>query len=290
MAFGLDLSSYEDTSLRSVLTRASALVNTYCAAPMLPTPHDFRGGSINDEQHPWFVGTTVIPPTRRIYLWHRPIKAITRLTIDVTAAMHVDIGGSDIYVNNTEGYVEVTALAAVTFGIFPQAVVPNLGLLIPTARAEYTYGWTFTETRDELYFSDGRTFSSSHLSWATVPAPVVYVNGVAASAPADYSVDYANGTVTFTTQKSATDAVTASYTYTLPSAIQEATGIIATALLGETELAKKGMTGLSTIKVDELTLSRVMRGGGRGRDEGMSYQIPEAAMSLLDAYRFHSVG
>jgi hypothetical protein len=288
MAFGVDLSAYEDAGLRSILTRASALVNTYTAAPMLPKPHDFRGGVIDDEQHPWNVGTNVFPPTRRIYLWHRPIKSITRLTIDVTSGMHVDIGGTDIYVNNTEGYVEVTALAAVTFGIFPQAVVPNLGLLIPTARADYAYGWSFTEEGDELYFSDGYSFSSAHLAWATTPDPVIYVDGEAQDD--GYTVDYPNGTIRFDTRQSADAVVTADYTYTLPAAIQEATGIIATSLIGEAELARKGMTGLSTIRVDELTLSRVMHGGGRGRDEGMAYQIPEAAMSLLDSYRFHSVG
>ena len=289
MTFGLDLSSYEDGQIRSILTRASALVNTYCAAPILPKPYDFRGGSISKEQHAWDPGSAIHPPTRRIYPWHKPVKAVTQISIHVTPLMHVNIGGSDVFINNSEGYLEVVALAAVTFGIFPQAVVPNLGLLIPVAEGDYTYGWEFVETDDELYYSDGYSFSSGHLSWDNTEDVTVSVDGDEAD-PTDYTVDYRNGLVRFDAAQAATATITASYTYTLPEPIQEATGIIATSLLAETALAAKGMSGLSTIKVDELTLSRVMRGGGRGRDEGQSYQVPEAAMSLLDAYRFHSVG
>ena len=289
MAFGLDVSAYEDVELRSTLTRASALVNTYCAVPMLPKPYDFRGGSIVGEQHPWHTGTVVIPPTRRIYVWHRPIKAVTEISIHVTSLMHINIGGTDIYINNSEGYLEVTALAAVTFGIFPQAVVPNLGLLVPVAEVAYTYGWEFTETDDTLYYADGFTYSSTHLSWDSAVAPSVKRNGTVV-ATSEYAVDYPNGRVTFTAAQAASDAITASYTYTLPEAVQEATGVIATSLLGEAGLAKKGMTGLASVRIDELTLARTMSREGQAKGVTTPFNIPDAAQQLLDPYRFHSVG
>lgn len=51
MGFGVDLSVFEEVEVRNILARASARVNTYCAVPNLPQPHDFRGGTVTGEQH-----------------------------------------------------------------------------------------------------------------------------------------------------------------------------------------------------------------------------------------------
>ena len=59
-----------------------------------------------------------------------------------------------------------------------------------------------------------------------------------------------------------------------------------TAQLGERSLAAKGMTGLSSIRIAEVQLARTRR----EEEDSRGNLIPEAAMQLLDPYRFHSVG
>lgn len=284
--YGLDLSEIEDAELRSVLNRASSLVNSYCAAPNLPQRHDFRGGSSTNEQHPWKLGTDYYTGTRRVYFWHKPMRAISELKIRLTNNMSVALTNSDLFVNNAEGYVEVTSLAAVSFGIYPIGVVPNLGLYIPVAELTYTYGWTFTETDETIDAYDAGSYMSSHMSWLSSPVPVIKKNGTILTT--GYTVDYVEGTVTMTTAPTASDKFTATYSYSLPDAIQEATGIIATSQLGERSLANKGLTGLSSLKVAEVAFTRPINRAGEGDNLGLV--IPESAQALLSPYRFHSVG
>jgi hypothetical protein len=286
----MDLTDVDDAELRSVISRASSLVNTFCAAPNLPQRHDFRGGSITREQHAWRMGTDYYTGTRRVYVWHKPVKSITSLAIRVTNNMSVSLSASDLFINNSEGYVEVTSLAAVSFGIYPIGVVPNLGLYIPVAEITYDYGWTFTEVNEQLDPYDAASYMSSHMSWATDPVPVIKKNGAVLTVD-KYTIDYVEGTVTMTDTPTASDRYTATYTYTLPDAIQEATGIIATSQLGERSLAAKGLTGLASLRVAEVAFARTMsREGALNSSVNQAFVVPEAAQALLAPYRFHSVG
>lgn len=215
---------------------------------------------------------------------------MTSLVIRITNNMSVSLTNNDLFVNNAEGYVEVTSLAAVSFGIYPIGVVPNLGLYIPVAELSYTYGWMFTETDEQLDSYDAASYMSSHMSWATSPAPIIKKNGATLTAD-KYSINYVEGTVTVVDTPTANDRYTASYTYTLPDAIQEATGVIATAQLGERSLAAKGLTGLASLRVAEVAFARTMsREGQQNSSLNQAFVIPEAAQALLSPYRFHSVG
>jgi hypothetical protein len=286
----MDLDEVDDAELRSVISRASSLVNTFCAAPNLPQRHDFRGGSITGEQHAWRLGTDHYTGTRRVYVWHKPVKSVTSLAIRVTNTMSVSLSASDLFINNSEGYVEVTSLAAVSFGIYPIGVVPNLGLYVPVAEITYDYGWAFTETDEQLDSYDAASYMSSHMSWAADPAPVIKKNGTVLTTD-KYTVNYVEGTVTVVDAPTATDRYTATYTYTLPDAIQEATGVIATAQLGERALASKGLTGLASLRVAEVAFARTMsREGQQNSSLNQAFVVPEAAQALLSPYRFHSVG
>ena len=253
----------------------------------MPQRHDFRGGTSTHEQHPWRLGTDYYVGNRRVYFWHKPLREITELKIRVTNTMSVTLGPADLFINNAEGYVEVTSLAAVSFGIYPVGFVPNLGLYVPVAELTYTYGWEFTEVDEPLDSFDASAYMSSHMAWAADPAPEIKKNGTV-MASSDYTIDYVQGTVTMTSVPTATDRFTASYTYSLPDAIQEATGIIVTSQLGERSLANKGLTGLSSLKVAEVAFSRPMNRAGT--DDNQSFVIPPAAQQLLSPYRFHSVG
>jgi len=281
--FGVDVSDIEDAELRSILARASALTDVYCAIPTIPQRYSFSGGSVTGEQHPWVLGTEVTWTTRRVFPVQGPINTITSFVVKFTNTYQVSIAPSDLYINKSQGWAEVVSLAAVVTGMYPVGI--NFGLYTPVAEIDYTYGWQFVATADRLYPVDGNTYQGTRGFWASSPDPAVYVDG--ALQTTGFTIDLEEGEVTFTSSQSATAKITADYTYTLPDAIAEATGIIATAALGERALSAAGMTGLSSLKVAEVALARTNRGAF-----GLEHQanVPPAAANLLDPYAFRSVG
>lgn len=283
--FGIDVSDMEDAELAAVLRRASSLVDTYCAIPLLPSRHDFRGGSITNEQLPWRLGTetwTRINGTRRVYFKHPPIQTVTSFVVKFTNTYQVEIDPANLYINRIEGWAEVVSLAAVVSGMYPVGI--NFGLYTPVAEVSYTYGYAFEVIGERMYVTDGNTYQAGHGAWSISPDPVIYRNGVAVTT--GFTIDYDEGEVTFTSPNAATDVITADYTYTLPDGITQATAITATSMLGERALAAKDMTGLSSIKVAEVALARTNRGmlGLQALDA-----IPMEAASLLDPFIFRSV-
>lgn len=278
--FGLDVSDIGDAELRAVLARASSLVDVYCGVPMQPSRHDFMGGTITGEQHDWRLATDVTSGSRRVYLLHRPIKAITSFVVKFTTSYQITVNPSNLYVNKIDGWAEVVSLAAVVSGLYPVGL--NFGLYTPVAEVDYTYGFEFHEDEEELYVVDGNTYQAVRGFWG--PDPVISKNGSVITT--GFTVNSTNGEVVFASANASTDVITASYDYTLPDAIAEATGITATRLLGERALAAKGMSGLSSIKVAEVALARANRGL-----LGMSAEdvIPVEAMSLLEPFRYRSV-
>jgi len=281
--YGVDVSDIEDAELRAVLARASALVDVYCAIPTIPQRYSFSGGTVTGEQHPWVLGNEVTWTTRRVYPVQGPINAITSFVVKFTNTYQVTIDPTNLYVNKAQGWAEVVSLAAVVSGMYPVGI--NFGLYTPVAEINYSYGWTFPVTSDRLYPVDGNTFQGTRGFWASSPAPAVYVDG--ALQTTGYTIDREEGEVTFTAAQTATAKVTANYTYTLPEAISEATGIIATAALGERALAAIGMSGLNSFKVAEVAFARTMR---QSMDVDQRSQIPPAAANLLDPYAFRSIG
>jgi hypothetical protein len=281
--FGVDVSEIEDAELRSILARASALVDVYCAIPTIPQRYSFSGGTVTGEQHPWVLGTEVTWTTRRVYPIQNPLRTVTSFIVKFTNTYQVEIAPDNLYLNKSQGWAEVVSLAAVVSGLYPVGI--NFGLYTPVAEINYTYGWEFPVVGDRLYAVDGNTYQATRGFWADGPAPVVYVDGVVQTT--GFTLDREEGEVTFDSPQAATARITADYTYTLPEAIAEATAIIATAALGERALAASGMTGLSSLKVAEVALARTNRGSF-----GLEQQahVPPAAASLLDSYAFRSVG
>lgn len=256
MGFGIDLTDLEDVDLRATLNRASALVDSYCGVSQMPQKHQFYGGTITGEQHNWRLPADYYSSTdlgsRRVYLYHRPIKTITDFRVKFTNTYDVAISPSNLYINNSEGWAEVVSLAAVVTGIYPVGI--NFGLYTPVAETSYTYGFEFAVVDEILVDTDAQTFRASNGFWAASPAPKVYIN--AALQSSGYTVDSVEGTVFFTVAPTATDVITASYTYTLPSAIAEATGMITATLLAERGLQAIGMGGIAVMQVAEVELRR----------------------------------
>ena len=252
MKTGVDLSSYEEQELASILEDASSQVNTVCAAPTLPSIHDFRGGTITGEQHRWRLGNEVTAPTRRYYPMHQPVLAISQFRINVTAGSYIDISTDDLYTNNQEGWVEIVALS-LGIGTFP--VVANLGMNQPVATMNYTYGRSLAVTGDHLYETDGQTFRAQNQWWHTSPAPVIYVNGV--DSTADFTIDYDEGTATHdSTELVAGDTVTADYSHKLPHAIARATALFAIDAVSDVRRNASALAWAGRIRVAEVEVSR----------------------------------
>jgi hypothetical protein len=270
--FGMDVSSFSDPELANLLAGASAQVNTYCAAPNLPQAHDFRGGSITGEQHSWMLGTV----QRRFRPWHQPVKAITQFHIYVSNNNYVDLAPQYLFVNNSEGWVEVVALA-LGIGVYP--VIANLSMNQPVGQMDYSYGYSFPVTGETLFETDGQTFRATNQWWDSTVAPVIYIDGVDSSG--SFTINYDEGTATSAAELDAGVTVTADYTHRLPYAIARATGVIATAMIGQARIAARGMIGLSRIHVAEIDITRQSPTAS-----SQALLVPDEAASLLAPFVF----
>jgi hypothetical protein len=271
--------------------RATSMVDAHCLVPRLPSGgnHDFRGGTIVDEQHTWrYPASPVDIGQRRAYPFHWPIQSMNSFIFKVTNTQFVDIGVSELFVNQTQKYVEVVSLAITSHGLFNALIVPNLGLATPVVVLGYDYGRVFAETDERLSFTDGTTWRAANQWWATTPAPVVKKNDVALTLTTDYTIDTDEGAVILVEDAAATDIITASYSFRLPWEIRDATGYIMSALRATAERYSRGMGDLRRLQVEEVTMDR-----GRPQDiakmsSDLTAIAPEAAM-LLASYRFDSV-
>lgn len=284
MGFGIDLEGIEDVELASIMARSSAIADGYCAVPKIPVPHTFLGGTItetNPEQHRWRLPENDFDVgSRRVYPFHWPIKAVDQFRVYVTNTQYVDIGPTELFINNTQRYVEVISLAFTGVGLFG-AIMPSIGLMQPVARIAYSYGWNFEETGETLFATDARTYRALNQHWVADTAKV-YVDGVEQSA-SGYTIDLTEGTVVFDVQPDG--VVTVDYHHRLPWEIRDAVGMIATHLLGEREHQARGMTGVRSLKVAEVTITNA---DDKVNSENLAYIEPEAAW-LLDGFKFWTV-
>jgi len=279
--FGIELADIEDVELAAILERASSLAEGYCAVPV---GHSFFGGSVVGEQHDW---TLPINPLelgrRRIWPLHWPILAVSSLRVNATNTQYVDVAPSELFINNTDRYVEVTSFAFTNVGLFG-AGIAGIGLISPVASISYTYGRQFHALNETLYPTDARTYRASHQFWDLTTDPVVFVNGVEMDS-ADYTVDALEGVIVFNDQLTATDRVTADYDHKLPWEIRDAVGQLATYLLTGRQVAMSTMGGLQTLKVGEVSMTTPTH---RLSSVTIDQVVPAAAW-LLDGFRYITV-
>lgn len=278
MGLGADLEGVEDWELRSHLSSATSLVNTYCNVPLLPQEHDFRGGTITNEQHQW----TTDPRGRRVYLWHTPLRTLTSLKVMATNQQYLDILASEVFLQPGENYVEVVAMALTSVGLFG-AALPGIGLYNPVSRTSYTYGYEFPVTDEYLDPTDAWTYRAQNQFW-TAADVTVKRNGVVITS--GFTIDRTEGTVSLTTPQDDDDVLTVSYTYSLPREIAQATAIATTTALAERDLTSKGLGQLAEIAVEEVRLRRDARKTGT---VVASEALPDSAQALLSGFRFVTV-
>lgn len=289
MRTGASLTGYSDLELADLIAEASAIVDAYCNLPMTPEPGSLRGGVVVGEQHKWdFSLYGWDQGTRRVYPFNTPIRSVQALRLFVAAGASADIPSNTLVINNTERWVEVTALAIASgSGLFGVTgwIVPIGGLNNPMAELDYTYGNIFTEVAERAYpiaTGNVRTFQTGNGFWVVDVDHEVTVtaNGTPVD-EADYTVDAETGRIIFDADQ--TGVVRVSYSHELDRNVPTATAYVCAHLSGVAKGRERGLgAGVSRVRVGEISIDR-----GMTAKEGaglLDSAVPEAA-ALLYGHR-----
>ena len=290
MGLGLNFGTKTDAELAEHIRNATAAVDAYCNVPTTPQPHSFKGGTITGEAHGWGQYNR----NHRVMPFHQPVKAVTGMRINATESLYIDFpSASDYYINPTEGYVEIINFALTKIGLWGQANVPQMGLIDPVVYLDYSYGRVFDVTDEEIYpiTASGEDESGAYSEYMApdgfwLPGDVtVKVDGIEMTEETDYTLDRRGGFVRFTSALDADDVVEASYQYSIPREVARATALGTVTFMGEAGLVAANMTGIESLKAEELEIRRI--GSRSGAEKGVS--LPGAAQSLLSGFVFWTV-
>ena len=114
-----------DNRLERLISVASSMVDAYCGFSFQYLE--------STEQHSWD------QDTRRVYPYNTPIISVDSLEVFVSSQQKATFSLSDLFINTSQNYVEVTSLATVTYSLFPAIVA--LGLTQPVAKIKYKHGY-----------------------------------------------------------------------------------------------------------------------------------------------------
>jgi hypothetical protein len=271
-----------DEDLLSIINRASLAVDRYCSVPMVPTRYSFRGGAVTDEDHRFRLGDGLSDaPTRTIWPRSKPVKTVTSMRVYVTNAQYVEFSTPELFVTRTN--INITSLTLTSVGLFGALAVPVLGLAEPICRVSYTYGYDFDMVDEVLAPTEGTTFRAQNQFW-DADAVVVKKNGTIITT--GFTVDKVEGTVTMTAQQAESDVITASYGYSLPDEVPQATGLTVAKFIGDRELVAKGMSGVQDLQVGEI---RISRPNPRAISSNQSVDLPNEAKQLLSGLHFMTI-
>lgn len=223
---------------------------------------------------PWRPGTLRTPmPSSPI-----PVRQIVRYRIQVSnlstsgAGFFANINASDCVINEFDAYIEIVPLQAVTYSLSP--VLLQLGLNPPIVQCDCEVGYylpilgetLMNDGQNKTYYGMRGFWASSydqaiHVQPATLPPvpPVVYKNGVVVSNSL-YSINYTEGSVTFTTANQNTDVITSDYTATIPDYVYFATVEQTAFNIAMRELNRQGLIGLEEVRSGDTLVRRI---GGR---------------------------
>lgn len=288
--YGIDVSNLTAAQLRQKLVQATSLVDSWCNRSMNPQRSDMRGGSIVGEQHAWPVQDPYVPLPggRQCFLNSGPIRSVESFVIQFTNTWRLSFPSDNLFINSTQGYIEIVATQPAILGYPPIGIW--FGLAEPVVSVDYTYGWQFLVEDDPLEADSPLLYYASHGNWLPGGTVTVKVNGGEID-PDNYTVNEDDGSILFdqANQPAADVRITASYVYTLPQAIPDAVGIIATDLIGTTAINRRGMAGLSSLRVAEVSLTR-MQGPVGGYVSKNGITIPSDAATILAPYALGRVG
>jgi hypothetical protein len=259
---GISLADVTDMTLAYTISRAEAAVDAHMG-------FDAKRGGF--EPHRITVQAEMDEDTRKTFRlhYHIPVRQVLRYRIQVGNlsggdGFFADIRPDDCAINNDGHYIEIVSLQAMTYPLSP--VLINLGLNPPIVQFDCEFGYYLSVLGERLidggqhltyYATDGLWASTYTQVLHTQPfvlppvPPVVYVNGVVANT-STYTVDYADGSITFNSAQMPTAKVTADFTKTIPDFVTEAVVLQTSYLLAQRALNTTGMfRGLYRMRTGE---------------------------------------
>jgi len=287
---GISLTDVSDLSLARHIARAESAVDAYMKFNMRFTgfePHNI-----------WLQQKWKIETRQTLFPNHPvPVQLINRYRIQVSnistsgAGFFASINSGDCVINQTDAYVEIVPLQAITYSLSP--VILQLGLRNPIVQMDCfvsfyipIFGEVLINTGDNLNYKAVRGFWASsyqaalHIQPNQLPAipPVVYSNGSTVNA-SNYTVNYTEGLITFNSVQSSSAVISADYTATIPDTAREATIRQVTHLLEQRALTKLGLGGLDIAQSGDQKVQRVKQVRGVTRVEVL---CEDAAACLAD--------
>jgi hypothetical protein len=203
------------------------------------------------------------------------------MKVYVTNTQYVDFSTSELFV--TKRNINITSLTITSVGLFGAFTVPVIGLATPICKVTYDYGWDFSSVDEVLMHTEGKLYRAQNQFW-NADAVVVKVDGVVQSS--GITLDRVEGTVTFDASLDPDAVVTASYGYALPNEVSQATGLTVADFIGKKELQERGMSGVQSISVGEISIDRPRP---RAATSNVSMDVPNEAQQLLQGLNFITI-
>lgn len=227
-----------------------------------------------------------------------PIRNAQRYRIHISNAgqtgqgLFASIDNGDVVINNAESYVEIVPLQAITYSLAP--VVWDLGLEPPLIEADFEVGFYEPHFAETLYndSGDNKTYRALNAFWASaytqaianqpnqlppVP-PVVYANGVVVPS-GNYTINYTEGTVTFTVARASTDIITSDYTTQIPFNVRRAAIAQTTWRLALRAVTQQGALPYDLVKAGEMQVRR------KDANQAGTSALCEEALHALAPYK-----
>ena len=167
MGQGMDLTDIEDQDLAAHIQIASGLVNSYCN---VTHEYDFRGGSITAEAHDWKIGNYMWPGPRTIPVYNPPLITLTQFRLYVTNTQYLEIDADRVYYHEAANRLE-PLFAESSIGVWAAAQVPIAGFKVPQAKIDYTYGYRFSATDEQMFPEGGETWRAHNQYWDSSVSP-----------------------------------------------------------------------------------------------------------------------
>lgn len=284
LGLGSDLTGITDAEIAAAIRRSVSRIHGYCCVPRLPSPFSFRGGSVTNEEHSWVPDEYEQPAPFRVFPLYQPVVSVESFRIYITNDVFTEFPGASLVINNEEGYLEVSTFQQT---IFSAGLTPLVGLMTPISKTSYTYGQTFVVV-DEPAVAISTTVYQADSQYWTAATVTVKKNGVVV--PSGYTISRTEGRITFGAAQSASDEITISYSHSLDPDIAAGCGILTAQDIAESDLRKKGMAGLDSIRVKDVELRRF---GGKSTshssNDSLSLALPPEALSYLSGHVFYTL-
>ena len=252
---GLPLASLSDLDLAGVIAQAEGDIDGFMEFRE-DNSLGFSPGSRTERSHWNRLSRRFYPACLPV-----PVQSITSYVVvvgqngpgGVPTLVKANVDPSLVLLNNDMGYMEVTSLAVVAFGLTP--VVAQLTVIEPFILATYVAGYSIPKVGLRLGSADQVTYHSFLPNWdAVIQVPAVTVNGNVLPATS-YTVNADDGAIVLAASGQPADVVRATFTHTIPDTVTQACRLACIDVLSET-FANRSAAGFDMLKSPAIEVRR----------------------------------